>query len=92
MGDGKSDWNDSKLVARAMLHNRTARRTIIGRMVMAALFLMVAGVWLVDGWLAKNPWCFLLWWGGCALLSCAVMLFAVYDALAVFREEREKHR
>ncbi len=92
MADGNSDWNDSKLIARAVLHDRAARRRILGRMVMVAFLQIAAGLWLVDGWLAKNLWIFLLWWGGLALLSCMVMLFAVYNALASFREEREKHR
>lgn len=92
MADGNSDWDDSKLVARAVLHNRAARRKVIGRMVLIALLQIVAGLWLLDRWLAESPWFFLLWWGACVLLSCMVMLFAVYDALAVFREEREKNR
>jgi hypothetical protein len=92
MADGNSDWDDSKLVARAVLHNRAARRKVIGRMVLIALLQIAAGLWLLDRWLAENPWFFLLWWGACALLSCMVMLFAVYDALAAFREEREKNR
>ena len=53
---------------------------------------LAAGLWLVDEWLASSPWLFLLWWGGCAALTCLVMLFAVYDALAVIREERERNR
>lgn len=92
MADGKSDWNDSKMVARAVLHDRSARRRILGWMVMVAFLQIVGGLWLVDGWLSKSPLFFLLWWGGLALLSLGVMLFAVYDALAAFREEREKHR
>lgn len=85
-------WSDSKLLARAILRDRPARRKVIWRMLMFALFLMAAGLWLVDGWLARNPWLFLLWWGGCTLVTCGVLMFALYDALAVIREEREKHR
>jgi len=92
MADGNSDWNDSKLIARAVLHDRAARRRILARMVGVAFLQIAVGLWLVDGWLAKSPWFFLLWWGGLALLSCMVMLFALYDALASFREERNKHR
>ena len=33
-------------------------------------------------------WMFLLWWGGCAMVTCLVLMFALYDALAVIREER----
>lgn len=92
MAGGNTEWDDSKLVARAVLHDRTARRRIIGRMLMTALLLMAGGLWLVDGWLEKNPWFFLFWWGGCALLTCVVVLFALYDALVVIREERSRHR
>jgi sterol desaturase/sphingolipid hydroxylase (fatty acid hydroxylase superfamily) len=92
MAAGKDGWNDSKLIARAVLHDRAARRKLIGRLLMSALLLMAAGLWLIDGWLAKNPWIFLIWWAGCGLVTCVVLLFALYDALAVIREERNKHR
>jgi hypothetical protein len=92
MAAGNTGWNDCKGIARAILHDRAARRKIIGRMVLAALLMMAAGLWLLDEWLASSPWLFLLWWGGCAALTCLVMLSAVYDALAVIREERGKKR
>ncbi len=92
MSQGKSAWNHDQQVARALLRDRTARRKIIARMLMLALALMAAGLWLVDGWLASNKWCFLLWWGTCALITIWVMLLALYDALAVLREERDRHR
>jgi uncharacterized protein (DUF983 family) len=76
------------LIARAILHDRASRRKIIARLLMLALGLMAVGLWLVDGLLAKSPWMFLLWWGGCALVTCLVLMFALYDALAVIREER----
>ncbi len=92
MAAGKTGWEDCKGIARSILHDRAARRKVIGRMLLAALLVMAAGLWLVDGWLASSPWLFLLWWGGCAALTCLVMLFAVYDALAVVREEGGKRR
>lgn len=92
MAAEKTGWNDCKGIARAILHDRAARRKIIGRMVLAALLVMAAGLWLVDQWLASSPWLFLLWWGGCAALTCLVILFAVYDAMAVIREERGEKR
>ena len=82
-------WTHSKLIARAILHDRAARRKVIWRMLMLALLLMAAGLWLVDGLLSRSPWYFLLWWGACALLTCLVLMFALYDALAVLREERK---
>lgn len=92
MAGGNSEWDQSKSIARGILHDRAARRKLLGRMLMFALGLMAAGLWLVDGLLARNPWWFLLWWGGCALVTLVVLLFALYDALAVIREERDKPR
>lgn len=92
MAGGTTGWNHCKLVARAILHDRAERRKVIWRMLMLALLLMAGGLWLVDGLLARSPWWFLLWWGGCALLTCMVMVFALYDALAVLREERGNRR
>jgi len=90
MAAGKTGWNDCKLMARAILHDRAVRRKVIGRMLMFALLLMAGGQWLVAGWLAQSAWRFVLWWGGCALVTSVVLMFALYDALAVIREEREK--
>lgn len=92
MAGGKDGWKNDKLVARAILRDRTARRKLIARMLLLALVLMAAGLWLIDDWLAKNPRWFLLWWGACAVITSLMMLFALYDALAVIREEREKLR
>lgn len=92
MAADNTGWRDCKAIARAILHDRTSRRKFIGRMLMAALLMMAAGLWLIDSWLAAGAIRFLLWWAGCAGLTCMVMLFALYDALAVIREERGNHR
>jgi len=92
MSRGRTGWQDCIGIARAILHHRAERRKVIGRMLLTALLLVAAGLWLIDGWLATNIWWFLLWWGGCAGLALLVILFAVYDALAVIREERGKMR
>jgi hypothetical protein len=87
MADG---WDHCKLIARAILHDRAERRKITGRMLLLALALMAGGLWVVDALLARNPWWFLLWWGVCALFTCGVLLLALYDVLAVWREERRR--
>jgi len=89
---GKTGWNDWKGIARAILYDRSARRKIIGRAVLMVLLSMAAGLWILEEWLASSPWLFLLWWAGCAGLACVVLLFALYDALAVIREERRENR
>jgi peptidoglycan biosynthesis protein MviN/MurJ (putative lipid II flippase) len=88
----KSRWKDYKLVSRAILRDRSARRKMIARMLLFALAQMAVGLWAIEGWLAQNPWRFLLWWGACAMVTAAVMIFAFYDALAVIREERDRFR
>lgn len=86
----KTGWRDDKAIARALLHDRAARRKITSRMLMTALLMLAAGLWLIDGLLASNAWLFLAWWAACAALTCLVICFAMYDALAVIREERGK--
>ncbi len=85
-----ADWHDSARLAKAILHDRKQRRRWLGRFLMLPLAMMAVGLWLVDGWLAESPLRFLLWWAGCAVSTVVVMLFALYDALAVIREERER--
>lgn len=92
MAHDRYGWNDSKSLARAMLHDRGTRRRIITRMLWAVLAWMAAGRWLVDGWLAGGVWRFLAWWGVCGVMALVLGAFALYDALAVIREEREKSR
>jgi hypothetical protein len=92
MAGGKDGWENDKVLARAILRDRMARRKVIARMLMLALGLMATGLWLVDDWLGRNPWWFLLWWAACGLITVLLLLFALYDALAVIREEREKKR
>lgn len=77
-------------IARAILHDRATRRKLLARMLMVALGLLAAGLWWVDGWLHANVLRFALWWLGCGLVTFFVVLFALYDALAVIREERDK--
>jgi hypothetical protein len=85
-------WNDCKALARAILHERAARRKVASRLLLAALLVMAAGLWVIDNWLATSVWWFLAWWAACGMLACLAILFALYDALAVVREERNKLR
>ena len=85
-------WIDCKALARAILQDRAARRKGIARLLLATLLVMAAGLWLIDGWLATSAWLFLAWWALCGGMACVVILCALYDALAVVREERDKLR
>ena len=92
--DGKKpeSWSASTGLARAILHNRGERRKWLGRMILLPLGMMAVGLWGISNWIWESPWRVLFWWGGCALATCVVLLFALYDALAVIREERAKRR
>ncbi len=90
MAAGKHGWTENKMIARAILHDRPARRKVMARMLLSVLAWMAAGLWLIDRWLAENLWYFLGWWAFCGLATLVLMLFALYDALAVIREERRR--
>lgn len=77
-------------IARAILRDRAARRRVLGQMLTGALALMAVGLWGIGGWLQESLLRFALWWGVCGVITVVVMLLALYDALAVIREEREK--
>jgi len=85
-------WSVCTGLAREILRDRVQRRQIMAKMLLLALALMAAGLWLLDHWLAANLWRFLLWWAACAGLTSLTMLFALYDFVAVLREERAKLR
>ena len=93
MGDkDPGSWNSSTDLARAILHHRRVRRKWMVGMMMVPVLMLAIGLWGINGWLMESPLRFLLWWGGCAMATIVVMIFAVYDALAVIREERGQRR
>ncbi|TAE75799.1 MAG: hypothetical protein EAZ65_09410 [Verrucomicrobia bacterium] len=85
-----TDWQASKALAKAMLHDRSTRRRAMGRSVLLLLAVFATGLWGIDGWLRAELWRFVVWWGGCGLLAIFVVMFALYDACAVIREERDR--
>ena len=89
-GRKQGPWSDSTDLARAILHDRAERRKWIAGMMMVPILMLAVGLWVIGGWLLESPVRFLLWWGGCGLSTFVVMIFALYDALAVVREERAK--
>lgn len=86
MDQGK--WESDKGVARAMLRDRGQRRRLMTRLLVVVVAQLIFGAWVIDGWLAENPWRFVIWWAACAFLALFLLIFAAYDFLAVMREER----
>ena len=76
-------------IARMILHTREMRRKVLLQLVVVLLVLVVLGAWPLAGWLSGNMWLFLLWWGASLFYGLMVILLAIYDMLAVFKEERE---
>ena len=85
-----SRWTASKGLAKGILHDRTLRRRLLGRIALLLLAVFAVGLWVIDGWLAQGLWRFLIWWSGCGALALFVIVFALYDALRVVREEADR--
>jgi hypothetical protein len=93
MSDPRNDqWAANKAVAQGMLHSRVARRKFMSNCAFLLLAVFAVGRWVIDKWLLQHPWGFLLWWGGCLLLTVFIILLALYDIARVLREERDKTR
>jgi polyferredoxin len=76
--------------ARAILHDRAARRRVLGWLLMIAVGMLATGLWFIPGWLQQSLLRFAFWWLACGLVTLMLLLFALYDALAVVREEKRK--
>lgn len=85
-----SKWSEHKGLAQAILHDRTMRRRVMSRFLLLLLVVFALGLWGIDKWLAGNIWRFFLYWAGCGALTLFILIFAVYDACAVIREERDR--
>ena len=87
----KPSWLIQNLaVAQVILSDRSQRRKFITGFLFLILILFVIGNWPLDKWLSKSLWRFLTWWGGTTFLCFMLILFAIYDALSVVKEEHEK--
>jgi hypothetical protein len=85
-----SRWSQNKGLARAILHDRVMRRRVMGYFLLAMMVVFAFGLWGIPGWLSKDPWRFLIYWAVCAAQAVFLVMFAVYDACAVIKEERGK--
>jgi predicted tellurium resistance membrane protein TerC len=85
-----SDWHSSKGIAKSMLRDRVTRRRTLGYALFVVLAWLGIGMWGIDEWLAGSAMRFLVWCSVCMLLTLMLVIFALYDALRVIREERSK--
>jgi hypothetical protein len=73
-----------------MLRDRVTRRRTLGYALLVVLAWLGIGMWGIDEWLAGSAMRFLVWCSVCMLLTLMLVIFALYDALRVIREERSK--
>jgi len=90
MSETPSDWESSKGIAKAVLHDRPTRRKWLGRLLLLTLAWLSLGLWVIDSWLEAEVWRFVFWWAACGFLAIVLLVSALYDSLAVIREERGK--
>lgn len=80
----------SLAIAVVTLSDRKKRRKFITGLLMVIIGVFCLGNWPLKSWIDSSLWLMLLWWGGCAFLCLLLVLFAVFDALAVIQEEKRK--
>jgi|TARA_B110000879_G_scaffold199120_1_gene271642 hypothetical protein len=73
-----------------ILQTREMRRKVLFQLVLVLLVLVCLGAWPLANWLDDNVWLFLTWWVASMIYGLMVILLAIYDMLAVVKEEREK--
>jgi hypothetical protein len=89
-GKKGSQWAVNKGIAEALLRDRGQRRSVLGACAFGMLGMLAFGMWGIDEWLKESILRFGLYWGVCGLWCLFVLLFALFDALATLKEERER--
>jgi len=76
-------------LGKAILHSREMRRKMLFQLLLMLVVFVALGAWPLAQWLSGSIWLFLIWWGICMVYGVLVMLLAVYDMLAVTKEEKK---
>jgi hypothetical protein len=80
----------SLAIAAVTLADRRKRRQFISGLLLVIIGVFCLGNWPMKSWVDASLWRMLFWWGGCAFLCMLLVLFALFDALAVIQEEKRK--
>lgn len=80
----------SLAIAAVTLADRKKRRQFITGLLFLIIGIFVLGNWPMKSWVDGSLWRMLFWWGGCTILCLLLVLFALFDALAVIQEEKRK--
>lgn len=78
---------NSRLLARAMLHDRIMRRKLMLIVLMSLIAAVALGTWGIDSILSSNIALFCVYWGGLCIGVLFLILFCIYDMLKVLKGE-----
>lgn len=79
-------------IARGLIRDQHARRTVMFYSVLAALAWLFAGATVLAGWLRAHPLLFVLYWAACAWITLLSVLIAIFDLLVVRARMRREQR
>lgn len=79
-------------VAKGIVRDQRARRTVLFFVVLAAMLMAFAGAVLLDRWLSASPLLFLFYWCACLWLTFLSMLLAVHDLLMLRRAAHQERQ
>ena len=83
-------WQMSLAIATVTLSDRGKRRRFITGLLMLIVAYFSLGNWPLDSWLSRGLWRMLIFWGFLGLMCLFMILMALFDALAVIGEEKQK--
>ncbi|MDG1975495.1 MAG: hypothetical protein P8I39_03080 [Akkermansiaceae bacterium] len=83
-------WQMSLAIATVTLSDRSKRRRFITGLLVLIVAYFSLGNWPLDSWLSRGLWRMLIFWGFLGLMCLFMILMALFDALAVIGEERQK--
>jgi len=83
-------WQMSLAIATVTLSDRGKRRRFITGLLVLIVAYFSLGNWPLDSWLSRGIWRMLIFWGFLGLMCLFMILMALFDALAVIGEERQK--
>ena len=83
-------WQMSLAIATVTLSDRGKRRRFITGLLVLIVAYFSLGNWPLDSWLSRGLWRMLIFWGFLGLMCLFMILMALFDALAVIGEEKQK--
>jgi hypothetical protein len=86
----KLSSSNATVLSRAILVDRASRRKWLGGLLLFLVICFGSGMTFLAPWLSRSVWRFGIFWLMVLVMVFVVIIFALYDAVAVIREERER--